>query len=43
MKSETYIHVRINKELQEKLKAEAKEKFMSLNGYINFILQQRSK
>ena len=43
MKSETYIHVRVKKELREKLNAEAKDKCMSLNSYINLILQQRSK
>jgi predicted HicB family RNase H-like nuclease len=41
MKEETYIHIRLKKELQEKLKAEAKEKCMSLNSYINLILQKR--
>lgn len=43
MKDETYVHIRIKKELKNKLNVEAKDKCMSLNSYINFILQQRSK
>lgn len=41
MKDKTYIHIRINKELHEKLKTEADKKCMSLNSYINLILQKR--
>lgn len=43
MKDETYIHIRLKKELNEKLKEEAKSKCMSLNSYINLIFQQRRK
>lgn len=41
MKDKIYVHIRLNKELHKKLKEEAEEKCMSLNTYINLILQKR--
>ena len=37
------INIRISKELKEKLKKEAREKGLTLSGYIKFILAERNK
>ena len=41
MKDKTYIHIRLNKNLQQMLKEEAEKNGMSLNAYVNLIFQKR--
>ena len=38
-----YIHIQIDESLKAKLEKEAKEKGLSLNGYIRMILIERGK
>lgn len=38
-----YIHVQVDEKLKAKLEKEAKEKGISLNGYIRMILIERGK
>lgn len=38
-----YIHIQIDESLKDKLEKEAKDKGLSLNGYIRMILIERGK